>query len=461
MALAYSNGKSANSSGATTPLVVAAFTPAVVAGQLIVVTIADDSGVGNNIIAVTDTGGNTYTRIATSSGQGSSCLNVYYTVVVIGGLAGTFQVSVAWNTANTTGISVAAGYYNGFVSTPILDQSAVAGPTTSTAASSGATGTTAQANELIIGSVEHAGTTSAFTLGSGFTNIISPSGVAGHQVAQESMVVSSTGAQTATFTISASREWVCGVSTFYDSVGSPSSSVSPSASRSPSSSISASISPSASTSPSASRSPSSSVSPSISPSSSASSSISPSASVSPSASRSPSSSSSASVSPSSSTSASISPSASTSPSSSTSSSQSPSSSISPSVSPSSSASASTSPSASFSASISPSASTSPSSSSSASTSPSASNSPSVSASVSPSSSTSASMSPSASTSLSASPSSSVSASASPSPAPPPETTTVDQPLVSGVRIDTDASPVTLSEPGVSATIDTDGARSTL
>lgn len=218
MALAFNTSRSANSSGSTTPLVLTTFSSAIVVGQLIVLTIADDSGVANHLGTVSDSAGNVYTRVATASGQGSSCLNQYYAPVTVGGSANTVAVSVAWNIADTTGISVAAGYYNGFVGTPTLDQSKVGGPTSSTSPSSGATGTTINANELVIGGVEHAGTASNFSLGATYSNLIQPSGVSGHQVAQESKVVAATGTQTATFSIAASREWICGAMTFYDAV---------------------------------------------------------------------------------------------------------------------------------------------------------------------------------------------------------------------------------------------------
>lgn len=213
MALAFRQSTTGGST-TTSPTASTAFASAVVAGNLIVVTTADTSGATNGVTNVTDTGGNTYTQIMDT--HGTNGFQMWYAVVVTGGSG--FQVSVTWDTGITSKIEFVAQEFNGFVGTPTLDKSTFApatGGSTSTSPNSGATATTTQAAELVVGGAEHSGSTAAFSLGSGYTNLgtVNSSSCA---VAQESKVVSSTGAQTATLSIAASREWICGVATFYD-----------------------------------------------------------------------------------------------------------------------------------------------------------------------------------------------------------------------------------------------------
>ncbi len=281
----------------------AAFGSSTTSGNLIVVTVSDDGGTLGGITSVTDSKSNTYTKVPNEF-DGASTVSVWYAKNITGGASHT--ITVNYNTSITFASTCVAQEFSGVDTTAPLDVYTSTGGT-GTSTTSGATGTTAQNDELVIGSLAFFGATTTVTLGSGYTNLGTT-----HQtnagVGMESKVVSSTGTQTATFTLGLSRGWSTAVTTFKAaSTGSPSASLSPSASQSPSSSASSSISPSASSSlslsPSASLSPSSSVSLSLSPSasqspsSSASSSSSVSSSVSPSASKSPSSSISASPSP--------------------------------------------------------------------------------------------------------------------------------------------------------------------
>lgn len=213
MALSFKQSTTGGST-TTSPIASTAFGSAVTAGNLIVVTTADTSGATNGVTNVTDTGGNTYTQIMDT--HGTNGFQMWYAVVATGGSS--FQVSVTWDTGFTSKIEFVAQEFQGFTGTPTLDVSHFApasGGTTSTAPNSGATATTSQANELVVGGAQHSGSTSAFSLGTGYTNLGTVNS-ASCAVAQESKVVSSTGTQTAAFTIAASREWICGVATFYD-----------------------------------------------------------------------------------------------------------------------------------------------------------------------------------------------------------------------------------------------------
>lgn len=214
MALAFQ--ATVTGSGTTSPTTSGAFGVTLGASQLLVVTTADDSGLSlNGVTGVTCSDGTVLTNIPTASGAGSVSMNMWYGVIVAGGASKT--IAVSWNVVNTGRVTFAAQSFNGFTGVPTLDQVSTTG-STGTAVSSNATPATTVAAELVVGGAAHASTISAFTLGTGYTNL-GTQNVANAASAQESKVVAATGAQTATFTIAASRDWECGVATFYDLVG--------------------------------------------------------------------------------------------------------------------------------------------------------------------------------------------------------------------------------------------------
>lgn len=212
MALAFSAGVTANN--ATGSAVTGAFGVTTVIGQLIVLTIVDDSAGLTSVTSVTDNKGNTYTRIATPLAS-TATMQMWYAVLSAAGSGHT--ITVAWSTAATGRVAVAAQYFDGFTGTPTLDQARHLATGSSVTANPGTTGTTTDANEIIIIGAGHGGTTSAFSLGAGFTNL-STVNVANAAVGQESKIVSSTGTQTGTMTIAASRTWQAGIATFKDVV---------------------------------------------------------------------------------------------------------------------------------------------------------------------------------------------------------------------------------------------------
>lgn len=201
--------QSTNGNATSSPTVTTAFSSSVSVGDLIVVTTSDDSGV-TSVSAVTDSKGNTYARIVVVGS--TSSYQRWYTVVQTGGSS--FTVSATWNTGNTGRCTLVAQEFNGFIGTPILDKSSTNG-STSTSATSGATSSTTRNQELVVGGLSYASTASTVTLGTGYTNLDGVN-AANASVAQESQVVSVTAAQTATFTIGASRAYIAGVDTFYD-----------------------------------------------------------------------------------------------------------------------------------------------------------------------------------------------------------------------------------------------------
>lgn len=211
MALAFRQTVT-GSSTTTSPAVSTAFASNPTVGQLIVLTTSDDSGGSTSISGVTDTGSNTWHNLFYTGATAS--IGAWYTIIT--GTGATFKISVAWDVGTTAAVSFAAQEFSGFVGTPTVDILSTAQGATSTAPSSLAV-SSAQAAELIIGSANHSGAVSAFTLGTGYTNLGTVS-LANAAVAQESKVVATTGSQTATFTIAASRAWACNIVSFYDFV---------------------------------------------------------------------------------------------------------------------------------------------------------------------------------------------------------------------------------------------------
>lgn len=205
--------QSTTCNGTVSPIVTTNFGSTVVAGDLIVVTVVDDAGVAEPGMTVTDTGGNTYTRIADTLAANTGTQTMWYARVVTGGSS--FNVTVTNAGGAFARLSCVAQEFNGFTGTATFDKISAYATGASTAALSASSGTLTDANELVVGSFAHYATISAFTLGSGYTNLGTVN-VANAASAQESKVVAATTAVTAPATIAASREWTAYVATFRD-----------------------------------------------------------------------------------------------------------------------------------------------------------------------------------------------------------------------------------------------------
>lgn len=210
MAFAYVQSTTITSD--TNPATSAAFGSSTTVGNMIFVTVVGDGGTTPTITGITDSKGNTYTKITES--QIGSAINMvaFYTKITTGGSSHT--ITATWNDA-AENVRVVAQEFSGFTANPTVDQVTTASGSSTTPAS-GVTGTTARANELVIGMLAKQGTTAAtVTAGSGFSNLIvvNDNDTAG----QESRVVSAISTYNATFTLSTSRAWLAGIVTFYDS----------------------------------------------------------------------------------------------------------------------------------------------------------------------------------------------------------------------------------------------------
>lgn len=168
-----------------------------------------------SIASIADTQGNTYTVDEVESTGSAFCASIASCVVGAG------KALVSGNTIvvtfNGTGAVLAACAHvftapDGWESPP-LDLTADAGGT-STTPSSGATGTTSQADELVVGGFSWAVANSWFEKGSGYTSLSGVQGSGDRKVDIEYKVVSGTGAQTADGTLNVSTQWNAIVATY-------------------------------------------------------------------------------------------------------------------------------------------------------------------------------------------------------------------------------------------------------
>lgn len=211
MALAWvSTGTVSNNTGVATTTSLGT----TATGQLIVVSYADDSATTTTFTSVTDNATPVNTYAATDSFRlNSVTYRMFYAVVTTANAAHT--VTANWSTAASARCTVVAQYFTGFTGTPTLDQ-ATGGTGTGLVANTAVTsGTTTAASEIVVVGAAHAAAISAFSLGTGYTNLGTIS-VANAEIAQESKVVAISGTQTGVLNIAASRAWASSIATFKD-----------------------------------------------------------------------------------------------------------------------------------------------------------------------------------------------------------------------------------------------------
>ncbi len=189
----------------------------VAAGNRAIVTIALNPSTGT--VACSDTGGNSYVVDRNvANGSGTSGVR---TVILSSQVA---SALVSGNTITCTHPSVtaralSANEFSGLATTAAVDKVKSA-TGNNTAPSSGATTTTAQASELLIGGIGVEGpTTETFTAGASYATV-GRAGTSGGTAANnitinpEYRIVSATGAYSASGTISTSRKWASAIVTY-------------------------------------------------------------------------------------------------------------------------------------------------------------------------------------------------------------------------------------------------------
>ena len=160
-------------------------------------------------VTLADSAGNTYTQaVAQSQTSDGSQVRLFYAKNIVGAA----NTVTATFSASNNHPWLAIYEYRGLSTTSPLDQTASA-QNFSSAPSSGATGTTTGANELIFGGfgfpASYSGTQAA---GSGFT--LAQNDTSTSPAANESKLVTATGSYTATFSLGSSANWSAVVATF-------------------------------------------------------------------------------------------------------------------------------------------------------------------------------------------------------------------------------------------------------
>lgn len=180
-------------------------------GNTIIVMVGTN-GSSNFVSSITDSQSNTYSKAGSdSTAGGAGEIEIWYAKNITGGTTPTLTVNM--NTTN--GTSFIAREYSGLDTTAPFDKFSGSGANSS-AASSGATATTTQASELVVGAVFVSISSGSDTVsaGSGYGNLGHETSNGSFQSAMEDKTVSSTGAQTATFGLSLGWNWQCAVATF-------------------------------------------------------------------------------------------------------------------------------------------------------------------------------------------------------------------------------------------------------
>lgn len=182
-----------------------------VSGNVLVVQAVTNAGNLGNTTSVSDNFGNTFTLIKEIT-NGDSAHSLWYAENIVGGFGHT--ITMVYNTSQADHAAIEIQEFSGSNgATGTLDQVASARGT-GTSVSTGATATTTQAGEFVVVSTTMDSSTTV-SQGSGYSNLTSNgSGGSDCAVAMESKTVSSTGAQTGTFTLNHSRDWTAIVATF-------------------------------------------------------------------------------------------------------------------------------------------------------------------------------------------------------------------------------------------------------
>lgn len=199
-----------NTSAGTGSFTTGAFAANTSTGNTIVIAVGDDSGSTNQVTVITDSAGNSYTRV--TSVASTLSLSIWYCSNIKGGTTPT--ISVTYLSVSITNVSVTAQEFTGVWINSVANDKFASATGASTAPLSAATAITTRESELVVGCLGYTGAAGVATLGAGFSSLGNEVTNVTIRTAQESKVVAQSGAYTAGFTIP-SAAWLCGVATFY------------------------------------------------------------------------------------------------------------------------------------------------------------------------------------------------------------------------------------------------------
>ena len=178
-------------------------------GNTLIVVVTDNYGVINQVSSMTDNLGNTYTRMTSNTDGSFVDGEIWYTPVVH---AGACTITVNFSHSVNCGLLVAE--HSGLTASP-YDVSASAYQASGTSHDSGATATTAQADELVVGACVSNDTTGTLSAGSGYSDLVQAvNGTTGTLIGIQSKVVSAIGTYNSIMTTNHSDHAVSMVATF-------------------------------------------------------------------------------------------------------------------------------------------------------------------------------------------------------------------------------------------------------
>lgn len=189
-----------------------AFAAAPTVGNTLFAMVSSD-GNTNNITAISDTQGNTWTQDFIR--QDTRAVSIWRAPVT--SAAAGMTVTVTYNGASSNNSGVIVQEFSSATALT-LDQTK-GGTGTSATPTTGASAATTNANEVVIAGSVMTSTEASFTgAGAGYSNAVGVI-VSAANVAMESAVISSTGAQTATFSWPTSRIYSALLATYYEAAG--------------------------------------------------------------------------------------------------------------------------------------------------------------------------------------------------------------------------------------------------
>jgi len=181
-------------------------------GDAVFVGVAVNQGITNALTSVTDSSSNTYTRAGSYTNGSNQEIELWYKVNGTLNNGTTYTVTPA---VSTYIWDASVFIFSGLGTAGVFDQKAGNFGTGTTNVSSGASPTTSNASELIIG-IGGGPHNRPWSAGTGFTSINQAANGTNASIFAEYKTVASTGAQTATASIDISNAWVMGVFTFTD-----------------------------------------------------------------------------------------------------------------------------------------------------------------------------------------------------------------------------------------------------
>src|SRR3989304_8830692 len=177
-----------------------AFASNVTAGNTIIVCVVNGVGGGAAIVtSVTDTLSNTYVQAGVGNTHGNFREEIWYALNISGG-----SCTVTVNMNKSTDLSFTISEFSGIATSSAVD---VTGGATGTSTQATVNLTTTNSDDVLVGVMDHAGSTQALTSGTNFTMLQESEAVAKMPIHSEYRIVTSTGTYAVPVDIAASVAW--------------------------------------------------------------------------------------------------------------------------------------------------------------------------------------------------------------------------------------------------------------